>query len=135
MHLTINDNAFNFNIPEDENRDLRTHMKRVFPKLDKFNGEAFESEELCTELQVYHSRRSRKTSRMAAAAMRLQQEWKLRIELSRQYKNFLSRMLSSKIRVSYASTTDLMQYLKEVHLTQVLLHLYSSSADSHAGSG
>lgn len=55
--------------------------------------------------------------------------------MGRQYKNFLGRMLSSKIRVSYASTTALMQHLGEVNLTQVLLHLYSSSAESHGGSG
>lgn len=113
--LTVNDNVFNFNIQEEENRDLRRHVRRVFPKLDKFNGEVCE-EALGTEIEIYGSNRSRKISGMTAAAMKLQQEWRLRIEISRQYKNFLSRMLSSKIRVSYASTTIMMQHLGEVNL-------------------
>ena len=97
VSMLLNDNVFNFNVPPEWQQHYGFHFLRIFPALSRLNGEALEikAPEATTASSSENTRYS---------------NYKFQRDLTLCFKNYVSKVMSQKIRITFESTTYMMKY-------------------------
>lgn len=114
VSMMLNDNVFNFNVQPEWQEHYGYHFSKIFPDLSRLNGQPLETKALNIT-----SASSGDNTRYA--------NYKFQRDLTLCFKNYVSKVMSQKIRITFESTTFMMKYQKEVLVGQVLRELYHSN--------
>jgi Leucine-rich repeat (LRR) protein len=109
--MMLNDNEFNFNVPPEWQEHYGYHFLRIFPDLSRLNGQALEM-------------KAPQASKPSSSENTRYSNYKFQRDLTLCFKNYVSKVMSQKIRITFESTTYMMKYQKEVLIGQVLRELY-----------
>jgi|TARA_B110001450_G_C17427127_1_gene402328 Leucine-rich repeat (LRR) protein len=97
VSMLLNDNVFNFNVPPEWQQHYGFHFLRIFPALSRLNGEALEMKAPSADAP-------------SSSDNRRYSNYKFQRDLALCFKNYVSKVMSQKIRITFESTTYMMKY-------------------------
>jgi hypothetical protein len=104
VSMMLNDNEFNFNVPPEWQEHYGHHFLKIFPVLSRLNGQALETK----------SPLSSQPSSSQNTINTRYSNYKFQRDLTLCFKNYVTKVMSQKIRITFESTTYMMKYQKEV---------------------